>query len=72
MLFIKLAALPLAALTHAWVIPEGTTDGVYAVTRDANGNDVHTRIAAVDSTLEVRDPEHELERRSIGQIWCGA
>lgn len=73
MLLIKLAALlPLAAITQAWVIPEGTANGVYAVTRDADGKDVHTRIDSADSALEIRYPDHELERRATNQIWCGA
>lgn len=73
MLFIKLAAFfTLAAFTQAWVIPEGTTNGLYAVTRNENGHDVHTRIVSADASLELRNPDHELERRVDGQIWCGA
>jgi hypothetical protein len=72
MLFIKLAAFfTLAASAQAWVIPEGTANGVYAVTRDEHGNDVHTKIADADTSLEVRDADRELERRVDGQIWCG-
>ena len=72
MLLIKLATLlPLAAVTQAWVIPEGAADGVYAVTRDANGNDVHTKIDYTDSALQMRSLDHGLERRATNQIWCG-
>jgi hypothetical protein len=72
MLFIKLAAFfTLAAFNQAWVIPEGTANGVYAVTRNENGHDVHTKIASEDTAMELRDPNHKLERRVDGQIWCG-
>jgi hypothetical protein len=46
MLFVKLTALfTLVAFTGAFVIPEGATEGIHAVTRDTNGNDVHTAVA---------------------------
>jgi hypothetical protein len=73
MLLVNLAALlALVASTQAFAIPEGTTNGVYAVTRDADGNDVHTRVAFADAAIEARDPGHELESRSKGEKWCGA
>jgi hypothetical protein len=73
MLFVNLAALlALTASTQAFAIPEGATNGVYAVTRDADGNDVHTRVASADATIEARGPDHELESRSKGEKWCGA
>jgi hypothetical protein len=56
----------MAASTGAFVIPDGATDGVYAVARDAKGNDVHTKLSA--RTL---DSKFDLKTRSDGQIWCG-
>jgi hypothetical protein len=71
MLFVNLTALfALVASTQAFAIPEGATNGVYAVNRDA-GTDVHTRIASADAAIKVRDPGHELESRSKGEKWCG-
>lgn len=70
--FIKVAALlPLAAFTKAWVIPEGTADGVYAVTRGADGKELHTRIASADSALEVRGTDNALGSNILVEIWCG-
>ncbi|KAH7385582.1 hypothetical protein DE146DRAFT_667605 [Phaeosphaeria sp. MPI-PUGE-AT-0046c] len=72
MLFTKLTAFfALAASIQAWVIPEGAANGVYAVTRDADGKDVHTRIDQAESALEERDADYKLERRFYGQIFCG-
>jgi hypothetical protein len=72
MLFVNLGALfALVASTQAFVIPEGATDGVYTVTRDASGADVHTKIASAEATIEARGSGQKLENRSAYQIWCG-
>jgi hypothetical protein len=68
----------LATMAQAFVIPSGTTNGVYAVTIGEDGKDVHTKIS--DSTnIENIHPDNvttvsdggDLERRGTGRIWCG-
>jgi hypothetical protein len=69
-----ISALTAVALTHGFVIPSGTTDGVYAVTTRADGTDVHTKIAASSETkrgVPVLDEGLPLERRQSDRIWCG-
>jgi len=70
--FTIVATFILAALAHAFVIPEGTTDGVYAVFTDNNGNEVHTKIAKHDPTgMTPVNAVHNLGRRQDDRIWCG-
>lgn len=76
MLFTNIAAFfVLLASAQAFVIPEGATDGVYAVPRDADGTEVHTKVASANaarSLNEVHVASSGLESRSDGRIWCGA
>ena len=65
--------------SSAFIIPDGTEDGVYEHHVDANGLDVHIKIADAtdysDSHLsaktEVPDSVRSLHRRSEG-VKCGA
>ena len=76
-LFKITTAFTLAALAHAFVIPPGTPEGVYAVVTREDGTNVHTKIS--DSPEIKRDPTgvtpvnevNALERRQNGRIWCG-
>jgi hypothetical protein len=76
MLFPNAAAFfTLLASAQAFVIPEGATDGVYAVARDTDGTEVHTKITSANaarSPKEAGGVSSGLESRSNGQIWCGA
>ncbi|KFY35052.1 hypothetical protein V494_06252 [Pseudogymnoascus sp. VKM F-4513 (FW-928)] len=77
--FINIAtAFALATVAQAFVIPSGTTNGVYAVTIGEDGQEVHTKIS--DSTnIESIHPDNietvsdgsDIERREPGRIWCG-
>ena len=76
MLFPNVAAFfVLLASAQAFVIPGGATDGVYAVARDADGTEVHTKIASADAARSLNEAggaSSGLESRSDGRIWCGA
>jgi hypothetical protein len=76
MLFPNVAVFfALLASAQAFVIPEGATNGVYAVARDADGTEVHTKIASANaerSPNEALVTSSGLESRSDGRIWCGA
>ena len=73
MRFINIAAfLALVASTQAWVIPKGTTDGIYAVAVGDDGVEVHTKIAEASSELPFNVSDaNPLDRRGDGRIWCG-
>lgn len=67
----------LFAWAQAFVIPPGTSDGVYSVFNHEDGTEVHTKISV---SSEVRrdatgiTPFNEvgaLERRQNDRIWCG-
>jgi hypothetical protein len=73
MLILNSAALfALVASVQAFVIPEGSPDGVYAVIRDAAGVNKHFKLTSAKSAIEARDPSQELDSRFIGENWCGA
>jgi hypothetical protein len=71
-------AFALGVAVQAYTIPDGITDGVYAVSIREDGVEVHTRIADSDTgpTLDHRavkavSQEDNLERREDGRLWCG-
>jgi hypothetical protein len=71
-------AFALGVTAQAYTIPDGITDGVYAVSIREDGVEVHTRIADSDAgpTLDHREvktvsQEDSLERREDGRLWCG-
>ena len=65
-------AFTFAALIQAFVIPEGTTEGVYAVFTADDGTEVHTKIAKRDPTgVTLIEQFHNIERRQNDRIWCG-
>jgi len=67
-------AITLLSSAQAFVLPEGAKDGVYMVTRNPDGTDVHTKMTsahAARSIAERHDANPSLERRLQGEIWCG-
>ncbi|KAJ6441032.1 DNA mismatch repair protein MSH2 [Purpureocillium lavendulum] len=73
--------LGVAALGQAFIIPSNTHDGVYLVTRDAAGNDVHTEISGPSPYMYPRNStlpgdEHRSLSPRAGRMpgrtrWCG-
>jgi hypothetical protein len=73
MRFVPIAtAFIFATLAQAFIIPEGTAEGVYAVFTADDGTEVHTKIAKRDPTGMTPIKEvHTLRRRQNDRIWCG-
>lgn len=66
--FYLLTLLP-AVLTSAFVIPEGTEDGVYAVYTDASGNEVHKRLS---DGVSIEKPSKRSSLEARAENWVTA
>ncbi len=76
----SLALLGISALCLAISLPDNITDGVFAVTTDDNGNEIHERISGPIVTLDNAPPPHRVDgsrdvstasRTVIFHTWCG-
>lgn len=65
MLFQNVLFLALAASTQAFEIPANTPDGVYVVSTDASGNEVHEKLADPSSGFTVPSQPLSVRKRAM-------